>query len=87
MSKKEKFKQLIFDELFKCVGFGGFDQKFIDDHPNDWYTQKSWSEEQESSFKEWFISCHKRTFKSTKKFAKLEAEWFLFSYGWRTCEK
>lgn len=81
--KQATFLKKALDELFKRVGFDGYDQKLVDKYPNNWYVQREWTEEQEESYKQWFVEQHQKTFRSTKKYARSEASWFLFAYGWR----
>ena len=81
--KKTVFLKKVLNELFKRVGFYGYDQKLVDKYPNNWYVQREWTEEQEESYKQWFAEQHQKAFKSTKEYARSEAGWFLFSYGWK----
>lgn len=83
-SKVLEFKRDALDELFKRAGFEGYDQKFVDEFPNDWYLQKDWSEKDEKSFSCWLVKQHQKIFKSTKRTANRDALWFIFSYGWKT---
>lgn len=85
-NKEEKFITKAKDQLFRAVGFDGFDQSFVDKFPYNWYRQKTWTEQQEQEFKKWFIVEYMKTFRHSKKYAQSEASWFLFSYGWKMKE-
>lgn len=82
-AKMTRFNQAVIDELFRRVGFDGYDQDHVKKHPTDWYAQREWTVQEERSYKEWFIELHQKTFKSTKDHAQLDAGWFLLSYGWK----
>lgn len=88
MTTSRKDKQTVFvkkalNELFIRVGFDGYDQELVDKYPNNWYVQREWTEEQEESYKQWFVGQYQKVFRSTKEYARSEASWFLFTYGWK----
>jgi hypothetical protein len=83
-SKVLNFKKEALDELFKRAGFEGYDQKFVDKFPTDWYLRKDWSINNEKSFIHWFVKRHQKIFKSTKRRADCDAQWFVLSYGWKS---
>lgn len=81
-NKMDEFIKTALDRMFVEVGFSGFDKKFTE-HP-DWYMKKEWSEEQERSYRDWFISECRSKLRMTKKKAEHEAGLFLLFCGWRT---
>lgn len=52
----------------------------------DWYTKHSWTEEQQTAFKNWLTAYFKKKFKFAKKYAEKEAGMFILSFGWTTKE-
>ena len=82
INKVDKFREEALDEMFKRVGFDGYDKSFTDKNIS-WYSLRTWSEEEESRYKDWFIEKYIKTFKSNKAYAKSEASWWLLSYGWK----
>lgn len=82
INKVDKFAKEALDEMFKRVGFEGYDKSFTDNNIS-WYSLRTWNEEEELSYKDWFIAKYIKTFKSTKAYAKSEAAWWLFNYGWK----
>jgi len=82
INKVDKFRKEALDEMFKRVGFNGYDKRFTEKRAN-WYSLNTWSEKEELRYKEWFIEKYIKTFKSNKTFAKSEASWWLFNYGWK----
>lgn len=81
MSKVDKFINKALDEMFKYVGFDGFNKEFTEQE--QWYSKKSWSEEDSNKFKDWFIKEFIKTFKSRKNSAEKEYQWFNLMWGWK----
>lgn len=83
MKKQEKIQKFMndaFNEMFIRVGFNCFDVDFTK-NPN-WYTLKSWTMDEENSYRDWFITEYRKRFRSRKAYAEDECRWFLFNYGW-----
>ena len=80
--KVTKFTLIALDEMFKRVGFNGFDQSFVDQN-TDWYSKRTWTEKVEKDYRNWFVDLYKKTFKSTTRTAQNEAGWFLLCWGWK----
>lgn len=83
--KLEEFLQHAMDRMFRMVGFDGFDEEFT--KAENWYTKRSWSEEEEREFRNWFIDGCRKELKLTKKSAEFEASYFLLMWGWSTSKK
>jgi hypothetical protein len=81
MNKTNKFFIEALDEMFKRVGFDGFDKEFSDQ--DGWYSKKSWTKEESKDYKKWFEAKYVKEFKSTKKQAEKECAWFNLMYGWK----
>lgn len=84
MSKVDTFMMEALDEMFKRVGFEGFDKEFT--NQEDWYTQKSWSMDEFSDYKKWFVNRFAKVFRSSKKAGEKEFAWFNLMYGWKVNE-
>jgi len=82
LTKEQKFREEALDEMFKRVGFDGFDQKFVDSN-DKWYRRKTWTESDQCDFKNWFVKKHMKVFKAGKSYAEGDVGWFLFNYGWK----
>ena len=74
--------KVIFDKLFKAVGFPSFDANFVKSHTN-WFQAKAWTREQEEKFAKWFIAYVAKNYRMSKKCATKEWEWFNLKYGWK----
>lgn len=81
MTKEQKFLNKALDRMFKAVGFEKYDKSFTDNY--SWYTLRTWADEEEREYKQWFTDEYLKTFKGSKKNAASEASWFLFRYGWK----
>lgn len=79
--KIKKFYDDAFEEMFKRVGFETFDESFI--NVPFWYTKKEWSDDEEESFKQWFIAEYRKRFRKSRRYATDECRWFVFNYGWK----
>ena len=86
MTKKEKqkldkFHNKALDEMFRLVGFEGYDKKFAQqDH---WFTKREWSLEDDVNFTKWFTDEYAKEFRVSKSMAKEVAAIFVFNYGWK----
>lgn len=82
-----KVDRLIFNELlpemFKRVGLNTSDINDLTKTPN-WFQSKTWTEKEESEFKEWLIAKLRAKLKFSKTLATKKAEYFLLNYGWST---
>ena len=81
-NKFDKFVQKALDKMFTYVGFSSFDESFTKTH-DDWYNQKTWTEEQSKNFKKWFINEAKKDLKFNKTMIEKEYEWFNLKWGWK----
>lgn len=48
--------------------------------------QKSWSMEEFSDYKKWFVNRFAKVFRSSKKMGEKEFAWFNLMYGWKVNE-
>jgi hypothetical protein len=81
MNKYDKFLKKALDKMFQAVGFESFDGDFADQE--DWYTKKTWTDEQANTFKAWFIAEGKKDLKFTKQMMEKEYAWFNLKWGWK----
>jgi hypothetical protein len=77
----DKFLRKALDKMFQAVGFENFDSQSIDQ--KDWYSKKTWTQEQSKEFKKWFISEGKKDLKFTKQMMEKEYDWFDLKWGWK----
>lgn len=82
-NKYDKFLKKALDKMFTYVGFDKFDESFTNQY-NDWYNQKSWTNEQEQDFKKWFLTEGKKDLKFNKIMLEKEYSWFYLKWGWKT---
>jgi hypothetical protein len=82
MNKYDKFIKKAFDKMFQMVGFEGFNEEFVKQH-EDWYQQKTWTEEQSNDFKKWFITETKKDLRFNKNMSEREWAWFDLKWGWK----
>lgn len=80
MKKSEKEVHKYLKEMFKRVG---------EEYPNpfteqdDWYTKKSWTEEEQDNFRDWLKKEMKKDNKRwSEKIIKSEVAFFLLMWGW-----
>ena len=78
----DKFFRKAIDEMFKVVGFDGFDEEFVKN--KDWYSLKSWSQDVEDNYKKWFYQQAKKDLKWNPKTIEREYAWFHLMYGWKS---
>jgi hypothetical protein len=81
-SKINKFFKKAIDQMFKVVGFDGFDEEFVKNE--DWYSLKTWSQETENKYKEWFFKHAKKDLKWEQQTIEKEYAWFNLMYGWKS---
>ncbi len=90
MNKKDKYQKFfdkIVNKMFQMVGFGSFDQKFVDKYPNNWYQRKTWkNKEQETEWKSYFIKEARNDLKISKKSAEKEYSYFNLMWGWKSAK-
>lgn len=79
--KIDDFYLRVLDEMFRRVGFEGYDKSFTDDQW--WFTKREWSLEEDVNFTKWFTEEYRKTFRCTKHIAKGAAAMFVFNYGWK----
>ena len=80
--KLDVFYLKALDEMFRRVGFDGYEKEFTEQP--FWFTMREWSSEEDVSFTKWFIDEYSKTFREPKYKAKEVAGWFIFNYGWKT---
>jgi hypothetical protein len=79
----EKACVICLKEMFKRVG---------EKYPNkeltgqkEWYTKRTWTEAEESSFRKWMEKYLSKKFKHwTKKTLDIEIAMFMLMWGWKT---
>lgn len=81
MNKYDKFVEKALNKMFTYVGFDGWDKTFTEQE--DWYTKKTWTQEQSDDFKKWFITETKKDLKFNKTMAEKEYSWFDLRWGWK----
>lgn len=81
MNKYDKFLKKALDKMFQSVGFESFDGDFTEQ--KDWYSKKTWTDEQATAFKNWFITEGKKDLKFTKQMMEKEHAWFDLKWGWK----
>jgi hypothetical protein len=81
MNKYDKFLKKALDKMFQTVGFESFDGDFAEQ--KDWYSKKTWTDEQANTFKTWFIAEGKKDLKFTKQMMEKEYAWFNLKWGWK----
>ena len=81
-NKFDKFVKKALDKMFTYVGFDSFNEQFVSSH-NDWYNQKSWTQEQSNDFKKWFLVEAKKDLKFNKTMSEKEYSWFNLKWGWK----
>ena len=84
-NKADKFIKKALDKMFTYVGFDSFNEEFTKQH-DDWYSQKTWTEEQSADFKKWFITEGKKDLKFNKQMLEKEHAWFDLKWGWKVQE-
>lgn len=84
------------NDLFDCciIEMGkrvGLEWKTYDDalsyskqNGSDWYTTKTWTQEEESDFKKWMKSFLKENTNWRMKIIDREISMFILTYGWKT---
>lgn len=80
-NKYDKFVEKALNKMFTYVGFEGWDKTFTEQE--DWYTKKTWTQEQSDDFKKWFIAETKKDLKFNKTMAEKEHSWFDLRWGWK----
>jgi hypothetical protein len=81
-NKIDKFVKKALDKMFTYVGFDSFNEEFTKKY-DDWYQRKTWTEEQSSDFKNWFITEGKKDLKFNKRTLEKEHAWFNLKWGWK----
>jgi len=82
MNKFDKFLKNALNQMFTAVGFSEFDEEFV--KQENWFSKKTWTEEQSKEFKKWFVSECRKELKFTKTMAEKEHAWFDLKWGWKT---
>ena len=80
--KLDKFIAKVLDRMFRKVGFKKFDQAFVDAN-RDWFLQKSWTQDQEDEFHEYFVKTAQKDLNMSKERSEKEFQWFNLNYGWK----
>jgi len=68
-------------EMFRRVGFEGYDEEFT--QQPYWYTLREWSLAEDVDFTKWMIEEYRKTFRCSKYIAKSAVGMFVFNYGWK----
>lgn len=79
--KLDEFYLRALDELFRRVGFDGYDREFT--NQQWWYTLREWTLEEDRQFSQWFADEYRKTFRCSKTIAKDTASMFVSNYGWK----
>lgn len=79
--KLDDFYLRALDEMFRRVGFEGYDKSFTQDQW--WYTKREWTLEEEVTFTKWMIDEYRKVFRTSKDEAKEVVSMFIFNYGWK----
>jgi len=79
--KLDAFHLRALDEMFRRVGFDGYDKSFTEQ--DGWYAKREWTLEEDVAFTKWFIDEYAKEFREPKYRAKEVAAIFVFNYGWR----
>jgi len=82
--KVEEAFEFCMREMFLRVG---------EDYPNkdftskdDWYTMRSWTIEEEGSFKKWMVAYLRKKLRWTKNRSEKEVGWFMLQWAWTNCQ-
>ena len=81
--KLDKFVPKVLDRMFRKVGFKKFDKSFVEKYKEDWYTRKTWTQEQEDEFHKYFVDTAIKDLGVPKDWAEKEFQWFNLNYGWK----
>lgn len=79
--KIDKFLSKALDKMFQAVGMEKWDKTFTDQP--EWYSKKTWTENQSNEYKKWFLVEIKKDLKLNKTQAEKEWGWFFLMWGWR----
>ena len=79
--KEQEFYTRALDEMFRRVGFDGYDEEFA--QQPYWYTLREWPLKDDVDFTKWFIDEYSKELKVPKYEAKEVAGMFIFNYGWK----
>jgi hypothetical protein len=72
-------------EMFKRVGLELTIEEIRDYASNpEWYSTKSWTQEEENAYKRWLTALLIAKTKYTKRFVEKAVNMFVFNYGWTT---
>ena len=68
------------EKLFESIG-----EKYYKDYVSKpaWYLTKSWTQQQQDLFVEWYVNESVKVLKVPKKMAEREACYFVTNYGWK----
>ena len=84
--KLDKFVPKVLDRMFRKVGFKKFDKEFIELYKDDWYTRRTWTNDQEEEFHKYFVKTAIKDLGVPKKWAEEQFGWFNLNYGWKLKE-
>lgn len=79
--KIDKFYERAFEELFRRVGFDGFQREFTEQ--SGWFTLREWTLEEDLAFTKWFSEEYRKTLRAPRYVAEGAARMFVFNYGWK----
>lgn len=78
--KKIKESDFIKDAIMKQLKDAGWEVAY-EDLIGDWYVEYYTTKEQESAFRDWFITAYHKAFKVSKAWAERVYSGFIFTYG------
>ena len=73
----------ILTEQFARVG-RSFDRSL--EYSSEWYTETTWTKEEQEDFEKWLVNHLRTKFKQSKRQSTSGAAWFILMYGWRLSE-
>lgn len=81
--KLDKFVSKALNRMFRKVGFKKFDKTFVEKYKDNWFTQRSWTQDQEDEFHKYFVNTAVKDLPVSKEWAEKEYQWFNLNYGWK----
>lgn len=80
--KTDDFLKGALNKMFQMVGFEGFDAEFV--KQDNWFSKRTWSEQDRETFRNWFLAEAKTKMKWGKNSAEKEYSYFDLMWGWST---
>lgn len=79
-TKIDNFLEHALRKMFRMVG-EKYGKEFTKDP--EWFRKRTWSQEQESEFRDWFVTTARKKMRWSKRLAEREFSWFNFMWGWK----